>query len=188
MFCPRCQGGRCDHVDVGWFQGMCHINGVEWPVPPQRSTLVASLSLSMLVGRDAHSACNHCASLLSLLFSRQPLFSMDTQWTSLVSPPTEEPSPPEHLSLLCCCRVGPPPQFEPMTSRVAHRNRVECAVIDPTWWWIFGAQVSESVLVVLAREHHISVAREPPSWSLPSPTDVQWSVVRWPQFSSSEPS
>ena len=100
VFCPRCQGGRRDHVDVGWFQRMCHINGVEWPeswqvtgvlcmdsmrtvlqflVATKRSMLVASLSLSMLVERDAHSACNHCASLLSLLFSRQLLFSMDTQ-------------------------------------------------------------------------------------------------------------
>ena len=38
------------------------------------------------------------------------------------------------------------------------------------------AQVSESVLVGLARELDISVAREPPSCSLASPTDVQWSV------------
>ena len=38
------------------------------------------------------------------------------------------------------------------------------------------AQVSESVLVGLAREHHVSVAREPPSCSLQSRTDVQWSV------------
>ena len=80
----------------------------------------------MLVGRDAHSACNHCASLLSLRFSRQPLFSMDTRWTLLVSPPNRAanslvlpsgfPSPPENLSL-CCCRVGPPPQFEPSIDR-----------------------------------------------------------------------
>ena len=38
------------------------------------------------------------------------------------------------------------------------------------------SQVSESVLVGLARELDISVAREPPSCSLASPTDVQWSV------------
>ena len=35
VFCPRCQGGRRDHVDVGLFQRMCHINGVEWRAPPQ---------------------------------------------------------------------------------------------------------------------------------------------------------
>ena len=79
-------------------------------VATKRSMLVASLSLSMLVERDAHSACNHCASLLSLRFSRQPLFSMDTQWTSLVSPPTEEPIPlssrvvsREHRRTCRCC-------------------------------------------------------------------------------------
>ena len=71
MFCPSCQGGRRDHVDVGWFQRMC-LNGVEWPLAPQvtcvlcmdsmgddrvavhvgtkRSMLVALLSLSLLVG------------------------------------------------------------------------------------------------------------------------------------------
>ena len=50
-------------------------------VATKRSMLVASLSLSMLVERDAP-----LGELLSLLFSRQLLFSMDTQWTSLVSP------------------------------------------------------------------------------------------------------
>ena len=38
------------------------------------------------------------------------------------------------------------------------------------------ALVSESVLVGLARELDISVEREPPSCSVASPTDVQWSV------------
>ena len=27
--------------------------------------------------------------------------------------------------------------FRQVTSRVAHRYRVECAVIHPSWWWIF---------------------------------------------------
>ena len=52
---------------------------LQFHVATKRSMLVASLSLSMPVGRDAHSACNNCASLLSLLFSRQLLFSMDTK-------------------------------------------------------------------------------------------------------------
>ena len=72
VFCPRCQRGRRDHVDVGWFQRMCHINGLDWPPPPKptaccartrwvttvlqfhvaitRSTLAALPSLSMPAG------------------------------------------------------------------------------------------------------------------------------------------
>ena len=76
-------------------------------VATKRSMLVASLSLSMLVVRDAHSACNHCASLLSLRFSRQPLFSMDITGqptnrgaNSLVHP-SGFPRSPENLSLPC---------------------------------------------------------------------------------------
>ena len=33
IFCPRCPTGRRDHVDAGWFQRLCCINGVDWPSP-----------------------------------------------------------------------------------------------------------------------------------------------------------
>ena len=74
MFCPRCQGGRRDHVDVGGssecatstvLNGQClrkslaFYTWIPWTrtvsqflVATKTSMLVASLSLSMLVGRD----------------------------------------------------------------------------------------------------------------------------------------
>ena len=70
MLWPRCQGGRRDHVDVGWFQATSTVlNGqclrkslaccawIPWVtivsqflVAAKRSMLVVALSLSMLVG------------------------------------------------------------------------------------------------------------------------------------------
>ena len=193
VFCPRCQGGRRDHVDVGWFRRMCHINGVEWPVPPQVTCVLCMNSMGEdrvavpCCNQEVHVGClaqsfnacgarcpfcvQHCASMLSLRFSRQLLFSMDIQWTSLVSPPTVEPIPwsrvvsRAHQRICRCCvaavwvlhhssnqastdawsglkcgnsrrwlgicsgsvsHVFVP--FRQVTSQVAHRSLVECAV------------------------------------------------------------
>ena len=188
VFCPRCQGGRRDHVDVGWVQRMCHINGVEWPVPPQVTCVLCMDSMGE--DRVAVPCCNHVGCLAQSFnacgarcpfcvqplreFAESPVFqaaalfhghSVDVsgqptnRGTNSLVLPSGFPSPPENL-LLCCCRVGPPPQFEPsglqcgnsrrwlgicsgsvshvlapfrqVTSRVAHRCPVECShmVVD----------------------------------------------------------
>ena len=43
IFCPRCPAGRRDHVDAGWFQRLCCINGVDWPSPQSDCVLCADL-------------------------------------------------------------------------------------------------------------------------------------------------
>ena len=148
MFCPRCQRGRRDHDDVGWFQRMCHINGVEWPVPPQVTCVLCMDSMgedgvAVPCCKEVHVGClaqsfNACGARCQFCvqplreFAESPVFqaaahfhghSVDVtgqptnRGTNSLVLPSGFPSPPENLSLLCCCRVGPPPQFEPNVDR-----------------------------------------------------------------------
>ena len=149
VFCPRCQGGRRDHVDVGWFQRMCHINGVDWPVPPQVTCVLCMDSMGEdrvavpCCNQEVHVGClaqsfNACGARCRFCvqplreFAESPVFqaaalfhghSVDVtrqptnRGTNSLVLPSGFPSPLENLSLLCCCRVGPPPQFEPSVDR-----------------------------------------------------------------------
>ena len=123
---------------------MCHINGVEWPVPPQVTCVLCMDSMGedrvavLCCNQEVHVGCltqsfNACGARCpfcvqplreSPVFQAAALFhghSVTGQPTnrganSLVLP-SGFPRPPENLSLLCCCRVGPPPQFEPSVNR-----------------------------------------------------------------------
>ena len=128
-------------------------------VATKRSMLVAR-SVFQCLWDEMPILRNHCA------FQAAPLFhghSVDVTGqptnggaNSLVFP-SGFPSPPDNVSLLCCCRVGPPTvrttrncrrlsgihsgsvshvlaPCQQVTSRVAHKCHVECAVIHPMWW------------------------------------------------------
>ena len=77
---------------------------------PCCTSCFAKKEVHVVVGQNAHSQCNHCESLLNLLFSRKPLFS--TQW-SAHQLRGEFPGLPEWLPEPTgrCCRVGLP-QFD----------------------------------------------------------------------------
>ena len=135
VFCPHCRGGRRDHVDVGWFQRLCHINGVEWPVPPQVTCVLCMDSMGedrVACNQEVHVGClaqsfNACGARCPFCvqqlreFAESPGFqaaalfhghSVDVsgqptnRGTNSLVLPSGFPSPPEHLSLLCCSRVG----------------------------------------------------------------------------------
>ena len=149
VFCPRCQGGLRGRVDVGWFQRMCHINGVDWPVHPQVTCVLCMDSMGEdrvavpCCNQEVHVGClaqsfNACGARCPFCvqplreFAESPVFqaaalfhghSVDVtgqptkRGTNSLVLPSGFSSPPENLSLLCCCRAGPPPQFEPSVDR-----------------------------------------------------------------------
>ena len=203
VFCPRCQGGRRDHVDVGWFQRMCHINGVEWPAPPQVTCVLCMDSMGEdrvavpCCNQEVHVGClaqsfNACGARCPFCvqplreFAESPVFQAAALFHGHSVDVTgqhtkQEPIPwsfrvvsRAHRRICRCCvaavwvlhhssnqastdawsglqcgnsrpwlgicsgsvsHVLVP--FRQVTSRVAHRCRVECAVIHPTWWSIF---------------------------------------------------
>ena len=84
----------CGRASASSLVTTCSItpDGQDGPPPDGRLVCVSSGGQCGLVVFSMFSACNHCASM-SLRFSRQLVFSIDIQWTSLVSPPTVEPIP-----------------------------------------------------------------------------------------------
>ena len=98
IFCPRCPAGRRDHVDAGWFQRLCYVNGVDWPSPlsdcvlcadllgttgsqsrvaTKKSTSVVLQNLSTHVVLIVHFSFNHCENSWNHLLFRQLQFFTD---------------------------------------------------------------------------------------------------------------
>ena len=114
---------------------------------------------------------------LSLLFSKQPLCPVDTQWTSLGQPtnkganslvlPSGFLSPPESLSLFCCCHEGPPPLFE-----LSNDQRMESSPMwqqsTSTWdLWLISVSCSRTVPPSesrVAHKHSVVYAVIHPTW------------------------
>ena len=114
--------GQCLRKSLAFCAWIRWVGTVLLHVATKRSMLVASLSLSMLVGRDAHSACNSCASLLSfqaaaLLHGHSVDVSGHQPRNQFLGPPEWLPEPTGEFVVVVLLRVGPP-QFEPSADRV----------------------------------------------------------------------
>ncbi len=157
----RCNG-QCLRKSLAFCAWIRWVRTVlQFHVATKRSMLVASLCLSMLVWRDAH--CNNCASLLSLSMDTQQTFWPTHQpRNQFLGPPicrccvspvwvlhhSSNQALTDAWSGLQCSNsrlwlgicngstshVLVP--FRQVTSWVAHKCFVECAVIHPTWWSI----------------------------------------------------
>ena len=52
--CPVCVGERREHVNAVWFERLCHINGVQWPVEAdQTSDIDCTLCCEPMVEDDS---------------------------------------------------------------------------------------------------------------------------------------
>ena len=162
--------GQCPRKSLAFCAWIRWVRTVlQFHVAIKRSMLVASLSVSMLVGR-----CPFCVQQLrefaeSHGFQAAALFhghSVDVsgqptnRGTNSLVLPSGFPSPPENLSLLCCSRVGPPPQFEPSADR-----RMEWS---PVW--------QQSTLAWDLQWICISCSRTVPAGDIPSCPQVPYGV------------
>ena len=168
--CPMCPDSVRDHVSVEWFQRLCRISGVQWPVPQTPVSVDCALCadvmsddtsvqvfrcqqhlhISCLVRSFAACGfhCPFCSQSLSSFHTSAVLQvclkDMDAQPSSRGSNsmvvPTGFPAPPAGHVFRCCPPRGPASSFRAVT-RSSHG-----VVPDSGFWRMVSSAVVSSVL------------------------------------------